>query len=267
MLKSKDSGLHGQNRETSEKLYMPERDNSHNQQDPRQLTPEEEQERKRTGTKVSSKSFIWMIVAWTILVVVVGGFYLFVQGMISLLTMWNRSSGGDLFIIAMVYVLGLKVAFSIRPRKRLVLLVNRTLYSILAIVILGPIIFILKDSNQIIPLDEHDYSYYQLSLFKDHSGQRPKEALALLCRLASSGNLEARVILGNIFEYGGHIWIEEGIVKSNYNLAYVWYTLSDKYDQEDMRHFAEKWQLDAEKVLDDWEPGNCERDLGLAQNN
>jgi len=124
-----------------------------------------------------------------------------------------------------------------------------------------------NEEEELLQKAEHGNTDSQLTLFKNLRGQRPAEALTWLCKSADSGNREARVILGSIFEYGGYTWIKEGIVESNYKLAYVWYTLSSKYDQEDMKQFAERWQLDAEKVLDEWQPGNCERDLGLAQNN
>ncbi len=107
----------------------------------------------------------------------------------------------------------------------------------------------------------------QLALFKKISGENPEEALVWLCKSADAGNLEARITLGNIFENSGYIWIKEGVVERNYKLAYVWYTLSGQYDQEDMKHFAERWQLDPEKTLEEWQPGNCENELGLPKNN
>ncbi len=117
MLKSKDSRLHGQNRETAEKLYMPERDNSHSPQDPRQLTPEEEQNSKRDLK--SSISLFEIIVVWTILAIFVGFYILFQLPVFYILKYGGAEYGYILIIFLMVYVLGLKVAFSIkRPKKK-----------------------------------------------------------------------------------------------------------------------------------------------------
>jgi len=120
-----------------------------------------------------------------------------------------------------------------------------------------------SEEDELLQQAEHGSADAQLILFKNLRGERPEESLAWLCKSADSGNLEARFILGEIFEHGGHTWIKDGIVERNYNLAYVWYTLSTKYDKEDMSHFAERWQLDAEKTLEDWQPNNCENELGL----
>jgi uncharacterized membrane protein len=105
---------------------MPERVNSHSQQDSRQLAPEEEQvlwllnrERKRTGTKVSSKSFIWMIVAWTILAIFAGFYILFQLPVLYILKYGGAEYRYILIIFLIVYVLGLALAFSIkRPKKK-----------------------------------------------------------------------------------------------------------------------------------------------------
>jgi len=108
----------------------------------------------------------------------------------------------------------------------------------------------------------------QLALFKHLRKIQPGAALAWICKSADLGNQEARVILGNIFQHGVYFWIEEGIVERNYKRAYVWYALSGQYDQEDLIFFADRYltpkrQIEAKKALEDWQPGNCERELGL----
>jgi hypothetical protein len=113
----------------------------------------------------------------------------------------------------------------------------------------------------------------QLKLFKEIRRQDTNRALGWLCKSADLGNLEARVILAEIhFKVGGHIWINPRNVERNDKLAYVWYALSGKYDQELLQSFADifltsEQQLDAEKTLEDWQPGNCERELGLTSSN
>lgn len=110
----------------------------------------------------------------------------------------------------------------------------------------------------------------ELTEFKKISLRKPNEALVSLCKAADLGNQEARVILGDIFKHGGYMWLKEGVVERNYKLAYVWYALSGWYDQEDLRHFADRYltskrQLEARKSLEEWQPGNCERSLGLTE--
>ena len=102
----------------------------------------------------------------------------------------------------------------------------------------------------------------QLALFKNLRVKNPNEALAWLCRSADSGNKEARMNLGYIYEYGGY---------RDYKLAYIWYSLSsDRLDEEDMKIFADRYltpnqYLDVQKELKEWKSGNCERDLRLMQ--
>lgn len=130
----------------------------------------------------------------------------------------------------------------------------------------------IPDTNKLdqLKLDaERGNTESQLALFKNIGEQKPEEALAWLCKSAEAGNREARFVLGNIFENGGYIWIKEGVVETverNYKLAYVWYAFSNQFDQGEMQNFAERWQLDAEKTLEEWQPGNCEIDLGLLKN-
>jgi TPR repeat protein len=87
---------------------------------------------------------------------------------------------------------------------------------------------------------------------------------------ADLGNQEARSILATIYEYGGYIWIKKGVVHQNYKLAYVWYALSmgELYDPKDLQFFADRHLTaaelsDANNLLREWRPGQCEKDLGL----
>jgi len=112
----------------------------------------------------------------------------------------------------------------------------------------------------------------QLNLFKEIRRQDTNRAFGWLCKSADLGNQEAREILAEIYENGGHPWIKTGIVKRNDKLAYVWYALSGKFDKELLQSFADifltsEQQLEAKTMLEDWQPGNCERELGLTSNN
>ncbi|MDH3636145.1 MAG: hypothetical protein OES20_15710 [Gammaproteobacteria bacterium] len=108
----------------------------------------------------------------------------------------------------------------------------------------------------------------QLALFRELHKIQPEVGLTWLCRSADSGNQQARVILANLLAYGRHAWIKQDIVERNYILAYVWHGLSEQYDHEDLQFFADRYltseeKLHAEKMLKEWQPGNCERQLGL----
>lgn len=112
---------------------------------------------------------------------------------------------------------------------------------------------------------------FQLAQFKEIRRQDTNRAFGWLCKSADSGNQEARVILAEIY-HGGHPWIKTGIVERNDKLAYVWYALSGTFDKELLQSFADifltsEQQLEAKTMLEDWQPGNCERDLGLTSNN
>ena len=108
--------------------------------------------------------------------------------------------------------------------------------------------------------------YTQLALFKDLRGTQPKVALVWLCRSADSGSQEAKIILKTIYENGGYPWIERGIVEPDFSLAYVWFVLSGANSYSSQAYLASRTaeeRLDAEKMLKEWQPGNCERELGL----
>lgn len=113
----------------------------------------------------------------------------------------------------------------------------------------------------------------QLKLFKGIRASNPTEALRWLCYSADQGNQEARKVLAEIYEYGGYIWIKEGIIERNYKLAYVWRGLSGQYypGQEQFyiagRYLTTAELSEAKKMLEDWQPGNCEREFGLSNNN
>ena len=108
----------------------------------------------------------------------------------------------------------------------------------------------------------------QLSLFRNVISQDTNRALGWLCRSADLGNQEARSIVAKIYEYGGYIWIRKGHIQQNYKLAYVWHALSGLYDEEDLQFFADRHLNSAElseakNMLREWQPGQCEKDLGL----
>jgi len=117
----------------------------------------------------------------------------------------------------------------------------------------------------------------QYKMFENLSVRKPQEALAWLCRSADSGNQSARVTLAGLYEgesdYDtligkGYKWLKQGFVESNYKLSYVWRVLSGRFDQAHLEYFADRFltteeQLEAEKMLKEWQPGNCERELGL----
>jgi len=113
----------------------------------------------------------------------------------------------------------------------------------------------------------------QLKLFEGLRASNPTEALRWLCYSADLGNQEARKVLAEIYEYGGYVWIKEGIIEPNYKLAYVWQGLSGQiYPGQQHFYFADRYLTTAElseakKMLEDWQPGNCERELGLTNNN
>ena len=106
----------------------------------------------------------------------------------------------------------------------------------------------------------------QLILFKNLSEEQPEEALIWLCKSADSGGQKARIILKTMYEYGGYPWIKEGIVERDFRLAYVWYALSGadlSSRQTYLSYLTSEERLEAEKMLEDWRPGQCEIDLGL----
>ena len=108
----------------------------------------------------------------------------------------------------------------------------------------------------------------QLNLFKEIYSEDPNRALRWLCKSADLGNEEARSIMAKVYEYGGYIWIKKGDIQQNYKLAYVWYALPGIYDEEDLQFFADRHLTtaelsDANNLLREWQPGQCEKDLGL----
>ena len=112
----------------------------------------------------------------------------------------------------------------------------------------------------------------QLKLFKEMRAAYPEESLRWLCKSADQGNQNARHILGSIYEHDEHIWVDRYFVRQDYQLAYMWYSLGGQRDGEMLNSFADRHLTTAElseakKMLEDWQPGQCERDLGLTSNN
>ena len=108
----------------------------------------------------------------------------------------------------------------------------------------------------------------QLKLFKEIRAIYPKEALRWLCKSADLGNQEARFIMAKTYENGGYTGIRKGDIQQSYKLAYVWHALSGLYDEEDLQFFADRHLTatelsEAKKLLREWRPGQCEKDLGL----
>jgi hypothetical protein len=74
--------------------------------------------------------------------------------------------------------------------------------------------------------------------------------------------------MAEAYEWGGFIWIRKGDIQQNYKLAYVWYALPGIYDEEDLQFFADRHLnseelSEAKSLLREWQPGQCEKDLGL----
>jgi hypothetical protein len=104
-------------------------------------------------------------------------------------------------------------------------------------------------------------SYDQFENYRILQSVEPDAADRLLCKSADSGHPGARYSLGQIFEYS----------KNNYIQAYVWYSLSHTYDKERLQsfvdnHLSQEEHDDAKLALQEWHPGQCERDLGLSEN-
>jgi hypothetical protein len=108
----------------------------------------------------------------------------------------------------------------------------------------------------------------QLALFKSMRYENPKEALRWLCRSADQGNQYASHILGSIYSREGFSWIDRSLVRRDYQLAYMWYSFGGQMDGEMLHSFAGRHLnaaelSEAENLLREWAPGQCERDLGL----
>jgi hypothetical protein len=108
----------------------------------------------------------------------------------------------------------------------------------------------------------------QLKLFNEMRTAYPEEALRWLCQSADLGNQEARFIMAKTYENGGYTGIRKGDIQQSYKLAYVWHALSGLYDEEDLQFFADRHLTatelsEAKKLLREWRPGQCEKDLGL----
>jgi len=113
---------------------------------------------------------------------------------------------------------------------------------------------------QIAQKAEQGSAYAQLQLYK--TGITNDITLEMLCKSADQGNMEARYILGDLFLYGGRYFPTKNSI-----YAYVWYSLSVYTSKEDYDYVVELLTDDelvkAKKLLLDWHPGQCEKDLGL----
>lgn len=105
---------------------------------------------------------------------------------------------------------------------------------------------------------EQGDSYAQYRLYTMLSESEPSIAYRWLCKSADNGHLQARYTLGQIFEYS----------KQSHVQAYVWYSLSDKFNEDGLQYFVDK-NLTTEEYqkarleLLEWRPGLCEKSLGL----
>jgi TPR repeat protein len=90
------------------------------------------------------------------------------------------------------------------------------------------------------------------------------EALYWLCQAADKGYVQALVEVGNLY-WRGHAGTSKDLER-----AFVWYALADKqgsdsWDVWELRQIKQEMtpqQLaEAEQMLADWKPGQCERDL------
>lgn len=115
-----------------------------------------------------------------------------------------------------------------------------------------------EEEAQILSKAEQGDSYAQYRLYTILIESEPSIAYRWLCRSADNGHLQARYTLGQIFEYS----------KQNHIQAYVWYSLSDKFNEYGLQYFVDK-NLTTEEYqkarleLLEWHPGQCKRDLGL----
>ena len=111
---------------------------------------------------------------------------------------------------------------------------------------------------QILQKAEQGDSYAQYRLYTILIESEPSIAYRWLCRSADNGHLQARYTLGQVFEHS----------RQNHVQAYVWYSLSDKFNEYGLQYFVDK-NLTTEEYqkarveLLEWRPGQCKRDLGL----
>ena len=102
----------------------------------------------------------------------------------------------------------------------------------------------------------------QLQLYWEPTQPR---RLTWLCRAADQGHPDAQYRLGVLYRYGS----EE--VQKDTKLAYMWFRLAElnKHDtatndaQTTLEELTAGQALEAELQLKQWQPGQCERDLGI----
>lgn len=108
----------------------------------------------------------------------------------------------------------------------------------------------------------------QLQLYYDTVGQDRISAHRWLCKSADRGYAEARYRLGLLYENGS-----EGI-KKDYVRSYLWYALSAQSGSFSGKRDALRLKEDilnaesiaaAENMVEKWQPGQCEIDLAIEQ--
>ena len=200
-----------------------------------------------------------------ILVGGVGGVGLFILGRLTLSELvsnpfsegWRVLDFTIVFFCVGILVIAIFLFFGFKIlsiwKKGWSLLAKLTNYSILAIVILG-ISFYLYQDPTFPPVDPN----HQYDLYKEYTGTDRSRAYRYLCTSADNGHPLARYTLGDTFEN----------VKQNYVQAYVWYSLSGIVDEGELQSFVDKnlsteEYSNAKKILEAWQPGQCEQELGL----
>jgi hypothetical protein len=104
----------------------------------------------------------------------------------------------------------------------------------------------------------------QMRLYSNLSRTEPTQSLYWLCQAADNGYFKAQVEVGNLY------WRGRLGAKIDLRKAYVWYSLADKsgsdnWDVWELRSVKNEMTPDelteAEQMLADWRPGQCERNL------
>ena len=103
----------------------------------------------------------------------------------------------------------------------------------------------------------------QLQLYYSRGGI---EGLVWLCRAADQAHPQARYRLGVLYEKGS------AILPNDYVKAYQWYMLgsavgdywSKKAAKRIRNNLTPEQLIDGERLISDWHPGQCEREIGTA---
>ena len=112
-------------------------------------------------------------------------------------------------------------------------------------------------------LSEQGDASAQLNMYQILWYEDTGEALRWLCRSADQGNSDARYRLGQLYQ--GISSTEREFIQPDKIQAYVWYSLSGKdYDYFIYESNFSDQELElAKSALAQWQPGQCERSLGL----